>query len=323
MDDFEKVTQNCLLALAQGIKSKTNIKYYDESIRADKFLKRKLINDFEEALENNKLTLLWQPQYDVKSKQVLSVEVFARWQHPDNGLILPSVFIPLLEKSNRICQLSNWIVEEVLEKLPSLQKQLPEAEVSVNLSPRDLLTGNFIKHFDENLSHYSPLTKYIVLEISESIMVNDYSIALDNIKQLQLRGFKISIEKFGSGLASFAYLQSIPTNELKIDKSFSDRFAEPKTHAILSNIIQLAKRLEIRLVVEGLETQQQVKVFADLDVDRIQGWAISKPLTLEALLNDITIRKLERSLVNSADISTLYDGQEIQKTTQRICSDPH
>jgi sensor c-di-GMP phosphodiesterase-like protein len=154
-------------------------------------------------------------------------------------------------------------------------------------------------------------------------MVNDYSIALDNIKQLQLRGFKISIEKFGSGLASFAYLQSIPTNELKIDKSFSDRFAEPKTHAILSNIIQLAKRLEIRLVVEGLETQQQVKVFADLDVDRIQGWAISKPLTLEALLNDITIRKLERSLVNSADISTLYDGQEIQKTTQRICSDPH
>ena len=82
---------------------------------------------------------------------------------------------------------------------------------------------------------------------------------LDNIKQLQLRGFKISIEKFGSGLASFAYLQSIPTNELKIDKSFSDRFAEPKTHAILSNIIQLAKRLEIRLVVEGLETQQQVK----------------------------------------------------------------
>lgn len=286
-DQYETVVENCLLALAQGIKSKSNIKYYDESIRIGKQLRRKLVADFTSALNNNDLYLVWQPQYEVKTQKILSVEVFSRWLHPENGLLLPDSYIPLLEKSDRICQLSRWIIEEVFKSLPLVHQSFPDIQVSINLSPKDMFNGDLITYLDENLSEYSHLVPYIVLEITESVMVDDYSVVLENIKQLQLRGFKISIENFGSGLASFAYLQSVPTNELKIDKTFSDRFSEPKTHAILNNIIGLAKRLNIRLVIEGLETQQQVNVFSELGVERLQGWAISKPMALSTLLKSV------------------------------------
>ncbi len=288
-DYYDVVMENCLLALAQGIKSKSNIKYYNESIRSDKLLRRKLVADFEKSLKNNELYLVWQPQYEVKSKRILGVEVFSRWLHSENGLILPNTYIPLLEKSDRICQLSRWTIEEVFKNLPLVHESFPEVEVSINLSPQDLLTDDLVSFLDQQLIHYADLAPYIILEITESIMIDDYSVALGHIKELQLRGFKISIENFGSGLASFSYLQSVPTNELKIDKTFSDRFAEPKTYAILSSIIGLAKRLNIRLVVEGLETEQQIDTFTELGVERLQGWAISEPLSLQDLLNSVPI----------------------------------
>ena len=286
-DEFETVVENCLLALAQGIKNKNNIRYYDESIRSEKLLRRKLVADFSSALKNKDLYLVWQSQYDVQTKKMKSVEVYSRWLHPEKGLLLPDVYVPLLEKSDRIRQLSRWVVEEVFKSIPLLHEHYPEAEVSINLSPQDILQNDFIDFIDEKFKQYEHLTQFIILEVSESVMVDDYSVALENIKQLQLRGFKISIERFGSGLASFAYLQSVPTNEIKIDKTFSERFTEPKTYAILSNIIGLAKRLDIRLVVEGLETQQQVDIFSQLGVERLQGWAISKPVALSELLRSV------------------------------------
>ena len=288
-DNYDAVMENCLLALAQGIKTKSNIKHYDESIRTDKLLKRKLTADFEKALRNKDLYLVWQPQYEVKTEKFLGVEVFSRWLHAENGLILPDTYIPLLEKSDRICQLSRWTIEEVFKSLPLVHESFPSIEVSINLSSQDLLTDDLITFLDQQLIQHANLAPYIILEITESIMIDDYSVALGHIKELQLRGFKVSIENFGSGLASFSYLQSVPTDELKIDKTFSDRFAEPKTYAILSNIIGLAKRLDIRLVVEGLETEQQIDAFRRLGVERLQGWAISEPLALPDFLNSVSI----------------------------------
>jgi len=303
-DDYEIVTQNCLLALAQGIKSNTNMKYYDETIRSNKHLRRKLIGDFEKALSSDQLYLLWQPQYDVKSKRILGVEVFSRWEHPEYGLILPETFIPLLEKSNRICQLSRWIIQEAFTTLPLLHQRFPEADISVNLSLRDLINSDLFEFLDKQLENKAHLAPYIVLEISESIMIDEYSVAFENIKELQLRGFKVSIENFGSGLASFSFLQNIPADELKIDKSFSDRFAEPKTYVILNTIISLSQRLGMRLVVEGLETKQQVDIFTELGAGRLQGWAISEPLPLATLLHSHTYDCIES--VNSTDMSTMY-----------------
>ena len=295
--NYATVTQNCLLALAQGIKTATSIKLYDETIRANKTFRRKLTKDFEYALSNDHFFLLWQPQYDVKTKKILGVEVFSRWQHPEYGLILPNTFVPILEKTNRICSLTQWVIKEVFEALPVLHKHLPEAEVSINISPHDLIDGELLTYLDTQLPLTESYASYIVLEVTESIMIDDFSVAFENIKELQLRGFKVSIENFGSGLASFSYLQTIPTNELKVDKAFSDRINEPKTFAILSNIIKLSQRLNIRLVVGGLETKKQVDLFTELGVERLQGWAISKPVPFAELLNPAS-----HSMVNSADM---------------------
>ena len=145
-----------------------------------------------------------------KTKKTLSVEVFSRWLHPENGLLLPCRYIPLLEKSDRICQLSRWTISEVFKNLPLIHESFPDIGVSVNLSQQDLLSDNLISFLDQQLVQYSNFAPYITLEITESIMMGDYSVTLRNIKQLQLRGFKVSIEKLWLRL-SIILLSSICT----------------------------------------------------------------------------------------------------------------
>ena len=129
---------------------------------------------------------------------------------------------------------------------------------------------------------------FITFEITETLLIDDYSDVLNNVEKLQSRGFKISIDDFGSGYSSFAYLQKLPANELKIDKIYTDSYLESSSNAILESMIFMAKRLNMRIVVEGVEHQQQVDLFKKLGAERLQGWLLDKPMSLNALLDKDT-----------------------------------
>jgi len=200
-------------------------------------------------------------------------------------LISPELFIPLLEQSDRICELSHWVIDEALQQLPSLHGRHPDIEISINLSPRDLIGNDLIEFLDEKLSSHAQLIPHITFEITETLLIDDYSAVLNNIEKLQSRGFQISIDDFGSGYTSFAYLQKLPANELKIDKIYTDSYLESSSNAILESMIFMAKRLNMRIVVEGIEHQQQVDLFKQLGAERLQGWMLDKPMPIKALLN--------------------------------------
>ena len=282
--EFEITIQNSVLALSEGIKNDTPFTYYTEHIGFNEARRNQLINDFYPSLADGKFFLLWQPQYDTKLEIISGVEVLARWNHPELGMIGPDEFIPLLEQSHRISDLTKWVINKVFDELPLLHKSSGEVEVSINLSTRDLSNSDLIEMLDLKLETHKDLVPFITMEITESMMIDDYQVVLSNVNKLQDRGFKVSIDDFGSGYASFAYLQSLPANELKIDRCYTDRFEEPRTSAILESVIELAKSLNMIIVVEGVESTQQVERFTKLGVDRLQGWAMGKPMSLDDLI---------------------------------------
>ena len=279
---------NCNLALAHSIKHNQKFKLYTPQMSFDERQRLALVNDFRESLNNDEFFLLWQPQYDTQTSKIIGAEVLARWQHEQYGLISPELFIPLLEQSNRICELSYWVINEVLKQLPTIHKFHPDVEISINLSPRDLIGDSFIEFLDSNLKSQIDLIPFITFEITETLLIDDYSDVLNNVEKLQNRGFKISIDDFGSGYSSFAYLQKLPANELKIDKIYTDSYLESSSNAILESMIFMAKRLNMRIVVEGIEHQQQVDLFKKLGAERLQGWLLDKPMTINALLDKET-----------------------------------
>ena len=282
--DYQSVMLRANQALSYSIKNNKAFKYYNPQIGFDEKQRITLLNDFHQSLDENEFFLLWQPQYTAGNNRLCGVEVLARWQHNQYGLIGPDIFIPLLERSNRICSLSQWVIDQVFKEMAVLQEKHPGIEVSINLSSRDLSDNSLIEYMDSKITLAPELASFITLEITESMMINDYSTALKNIKRLQARGFNISIDDFGSGFASLAYLQKLPANELKIDKSYTDSYTEPKTAAIVESIIGLAKRLDMRIVVEGVEHWQQAELFTDLGAERLQGWLLDKPMSMHTLL---------------------------------------
>ena len=283
--DLNSALANCNLALAYGIKHDKPFKLYTAQMSFEERQRQTLVNDFPESLANGEIFLLWQPQYDSQTSKIIGAEVLSRWEHHQYGLISPEVFIPLLEQSTRICDLSHWIINEVLKQLPSLQERHPGIEISINLSPRDLFNNGLIEFLDQKRQTHAQLIPFITFEITETLLIDDYSEVLNNVEKLQSRGFQVSIDDFGSGYTSFAYLQKLPANELKIDKSYTDSYLESSSSAILESMIFMAKRLNMRIVVEGIEHQQQVDLFKRLGAERLQGWLLDKPMSISALMD--------------------------------------
>lgn len=282
--DFETVIQKSMLTLSDGIKNDVPFNYYTENIGFNEARRNRLISDFYHSLNHGEFFLLWQPQFDTHKNTICGVEVLARWKHAEYGMVGPDEFIPLLEQSHRISALTKWVINTVFDKLPSLHQSAGKVEVSINLSTRDLSNNDLVELLDKKLISHADLVPYVTMEITESMMIDDYQVVLRNVNKLQQRGFKVSIDDFGSGYASYAYLQSLPADELKIDKCYTDRFEEPRTSAILESVIELAKNLNITTVVEGVESTQQIERFTQLGVDRLQGWALGKPMSLDDLI---------------------------------------
>jgi len=282
--DFETIIQKSTLALSDGINNGIPFNYYTKHIGFSEARRNRLVGDFYHSLNQGEFFLLWQPQVDTQKKSICGVEVLARWKHPEYGMIGPDEFIPLLEQSHRISDLTVWVINTVFDQLPLLHQSAGKVEASINLSTRDLSNNDLVELLDMKLLRHADLVPYITMEITESMMIDDYQAVLSNVNKLQQRGFKVSIDDFGSGYASYAYLQSLPADELKIDKCYTDRFEEPRTSAILESVIELAQCLNITTVVEGIESTQQVELFTKLGVDRLQGWALGKPMSLDDLI---------------------------------------
>ena len=250
-----------------------------------------LENDLKNAIIRNELFLEYQPQLDLNTGDIRSMEALIRWRHPVKGLISPFEFIPIAEESGLIVPIGQWVLETACrETVQWQQKHKKTIHVAVNLSIGQLYQKDFVNVVKETLRKTNLKPEFLQLEITESMTMNT-KLIIPVLKELKKLGVAIAVDDFGTGYSSLSYLKDFPIDCLKIDRSFVRNILENKNdEALVKMILSMAKHLKLKVVAEGIETVEQLEYLLRINCDKIQGYFISKPIpysTLEASFNKI------------------------------------
>jgi len=244
---------------------------------ADRIL---LEQDLHNALANNEFYLDYQPQVNLKTGTIESVEALVRWRHPNRGFVSPELFIPIAEECGLIIPLGKWILETACHQAKLWEEQgLPPIKVAVNLSLGQLFQRDLVEMVDEILQRTKLDAKYLQLEITESMTMNiDQMTQL--LHELKALGIQIAVDDFGTGYSSLSYLKDFPIDCLKIDRTFVRNVPHnPNDEALVSMIISMAKHLRLKVVAEGIEEVEQLSFLMDGGCDYIQGYLFSRPIS--------------------------------------------
>lgn len=246
------------------------------------------LEDIQEGLNQNQFINHYQPQYSFTTGEMIGVEALVRWQHPAQGLLYPNTFIPVLEKAGATLGLLNAVFNQVANDI----SKLPESvTVSVNLSANDLCQPNFVEGVINTLRDHRVSPQRIKLEVTEDRVYDLSPTMLKSIARLRIHGFGLSIDDFGVGHSNLANLVSLPFTEIKVDKQFVRHYLQSIKHRhALELAVQLAKKLGMEVVVEGVEDREEYHAMRKLGVDTCQGYYTGKPMGIEQLLDAVEAR---------------------------------
>ena len=234
--------------------------------------------------EGDQLILHYQPQVHVKNGQIQGVEALVRWQKPDGSFVFPDHFIPLAEETGLILPLGEWVLNEACTQWARWQTQGVTMPISVNLSAKQFHANNLVQLVKDVLMSHSMDAGYLMLELTESLVMENPEQAVETLNRLLELGVKLSIDDFGTGHSSLSHLKRFPLHELKIDRSFlNDITDDPEGRALVSAMIYLAHAFKLKVVAEGVEEQRQLDILASLDCDEYQGYFFSRPVSVEDL----------------------------------------
>jgi diguanylate cyclase (GGDEF)-like protein/PAS domain S-box-containing protein len=242
----------------------------------EKFL---LQEELRNAVARSEFALLYQPQVDLRTRRVFAVEALIRWKHPTLGMLSPIKFIPLAEETGMIVPIGEWVLREACRQNKAWQDAgLPPIVVSVNVSARQFKEKNLVNHVVGALADSGLDARYLELEVTESLIMQDVELAVATMKELQGLGVQLSIDDFGTGYSSLSALKTFPVARLKIDKSFIDGLpANENDKAVASAVISLGQKLNLRVIAEGVETDAQATFLRDNNCDEMQGYLFSRP----------------------------------------------
>lgn len=233
----------------------------------------------QQAIENNELVNYYQPLVDVATAKPTGLEVLVRWQHPEDGLVMPDQFISLAEDSGAIDALTQKVVEGALDQCVQWQSQGISLPLSINLSMENLTTLDFADEIFAKVRAVGIAPETITLEITESRAMKDPRTALDNLMRLRLKGFVLAIDDFGTGHASLAQLRDIPFDKFKLDKSFvHNASSKPRVQVMFESSLNLASNLEMAVVAEGIENSDDWQFVQGSNCKEAQGYFIARPM---------------------------------------------
>lgn len=252
----------------------------DTSIRA----RRALSNDLAEALERGEFELLYQPVCDLRRERVGAFEALLRWQHPVRGEIPPLEFIPIAEEMGFILPLGEWVLQQACLEAARWPDHV---SVAVNVSPAQFRTDQLVQTVMTALQSAGLPAQRLILEITETVLLSHSPATLATMRELRAMGVRISLDDFGTGFSSLGYLSKFPIDQIKIDQSFVRNLGSTNTGAVVHAIIDLAARLSMRVVAEGVETLAQVHWLREERCDDVQGFFLAQPLAPSELAEAI------------------------------------
>ncbi|WP_432666425.1 ABC transporter substrate binding protein [Wukongibacter baidiensis] len=266
--------------------------YFAKEMNEKIFRKMHLQNRLRNAIECNELTLYYQPKVNLKSNEIIGHEALIRWINPEHGFIPPNEFISIAEESGLIFKLDTWVFEQACEFSKRINKKSDRIiNVSVNVSPVELMNANYISNIGKILKKTEVDPKLIGIEITETALMQSFESNKRILNELKNLGIQISLDDFGTGYSSLNYLRKLPIDVLKIDKSFVDDMeSDEDARTIIQSIIDIAHNLDLQVIAEGVETVEQKNALAEYKCDQIQGFLISRPLPEEEL-SKITSKK--------------------------------
>jgi diguanylate cyclase (GGDEF)-like protein/PAS domain S-box-containing protein len=264
---------------------KNNIQFYTREMNASIEEKLVLLEGLRCALDDGQFRLVYQPKVDLRTGRVFGVEALVRWDHPEHGVIGPDRFIPLAEESGMIIALGDWVLRSACAQNRAWQRAgLAPLRISVNVSPRQFEDPQLVERVQRALADSGLAAEWLELEVTEGVIMRDLQQAVAKMAAVRAMGVSLSIDDFGTGYSSLSALKSFPISTLKIDKSFvRDLGRSSGDEAIASSIIGLAHRLKLRVIAEGVETEQQRSFLRENGCDEMQGYLFSRPLPPEQL----------------------------------------
>jgi diguanylate cyclase (GGDEF)-like protein/PAS domain S-box-containing protein len=259
---------------------KNNCQFYTHEMNAGLEEKLALTEGLRKALEEHQLSLAYQPKVNLESGRMFGVEALLRWQHPQRGAVSPAQFIPLAEEHGLIIPIGEWALREACRQACAWQDAgLPPLVVSVNVSARQFDDPRLVERVASALAWSGLDPQWLELEVTESMIMRDTAQSVAKMRQLEAMGITLAIDDFGTGYSSLAALKSFPISRLKIDQSFvRDLVANPDDQAITCAIISLSHQLDMRVIAEGVETEQQRSFLQQHGCDEMQGYLFSRPV---------------------------------------------
>jgi len=277
----ESLMKNAGAALFQAKEQGGNTyRFYTADLNAKALKRLTLENKLRRAIERNEFIVYYQPKVDINTWQIVGAEALVRWKDPQLGLISPAEFIPLAEETGLIVPIGNWVSKTACSQIKQWHSEGFDClGVSVNLCARQFQEQDLVSTVIEILEQSGLEPKYLELEITESSIMTNTDLAVKVLTELKQMGIRVSVDDFGTGFSSLGYLKRLPIDILKIDQSFvRDVSTDPDDAALVMAIITLAHNLRLKVIAEGVETEEQLRFLRLLRCDEIQGYFFSKPL---------------------------------------------
>jgi EAL domain-containing protein (putative c-di-GMP-specific phosphodiesterase class I) len=286
------------IAMYQAKKEGRNtLRFFSQNMQDAINIRTALENDLRKALDERQLHIYYQIQVDNHNRP-LGAEALIRWIHPERGFLLPSQFIQLAEEVNLVESIGEWALETACAQLKLWQDNALTRELvlSVNVSTKQFLNTNFTSQVKDIANRHAINPKLLMLEVTESVLLEDVDAAIDCINVLKEIGIEFALDDFGTGYSSLQYLNELPLSQLKIDQSFVSNIMTGRNITIINTIIDMSKNLGISVIAEGVETDEQRQILQNSGCFYYQGYLFSKPIPVdqfEALLRLMAIKQRE------------------------------
>lgn len=281
-DLFKAADQAMYSAKAQG---KNCFQYFSASMQEEAIVRAQLINELHRAIEEKEFSLEYQPIVELKTGKICKAEALIRWQHPQKGMVAPDAFIPMAEDTGLICEIGDWVFKEVAQQVARWRIKLdPNFQLNINTSPVQYLESNsFLGNWMTYLNEYKVPGEALAVEITERILMDSHSSISKKLVNFQSLGIDVALDDFGMGYSSLSYIKKFDIDYLKIDRSFVKNVTTSINDKVLCEaMIVMAHKLGIKVVAEGIETEEQRRCLKDIGCDYGQGFLFSRPVGVEA-----------------------------------------